>query len=244
MKWIEKIPDSSTVAYILEEVLRLYGQFQNLHQLHLGQKAAGQPDEKLQCFLYHQSDGHFFEVFDKGQEIRQQRHCRTVNGQGQCIYLIWCSVMIASRSAITSSMSGCTRRIRMVFLKKFKRVLTRYRNLQKLKIRHENAFMAACSRRWYRFAASTPVMQIAFSSPRLEMAGFVSLQVCSDINYQRGYVRLSNDYVIEVFQDSLSAAALNMRIFIFLYWIQWAATKLPHSANIFALFYTTLEVYT
>lgn len=67
------------------------------------------------------------------------------------------------------------RRIRMVFWKKWKRVRTRYRNLRKLGISHENALMTAGCRRGYWFAASTPVMQTALSNEKLERAGFVSL---------------------------------------------------------------------
>lgn len=67
------------------------------------------------------------------------------------------------------------RRIRMVFWKKWKRVRTRYRNLRKLGISHDNALMTAWCRRGYWFVASTPVMQTALSNARLERAGFVSL---------------------------------------------------------------------
>ena len=67
------------------------------------------------------------------------------------------------------------RRIRMVFWKKWKRVRTRYRNLRKLGISHENALMTAGCRRGYWFVASTPVMQTALSNAKLEKAGFVSL---------------------------------------------------------------------
>ena len=41
-------------------VHRLYGQFQNLHQLHLGQEAEGQPDGESQDFLQHPSGDYFF----------------------------------------------------------------------------------------------------------------------------------------------------------------------------------------
>lgn len=67
------------------------------------------------------------------------------------------------------------RRIRMVFWKKWKRVRTRYRNLRKLGISHENALMTAWCRRGYWFVARTPVMHTALSNARLERAGFVSL---------------------------------------------------------------------
>ena len=41
-------------------VHRLYGQFQNLHKLHLGQEAEGQSDGESQDFLQHSSGDYFF----------------------------------------------------------------------------------------------------------------------------------------------------------------------------------------
>lgn len=67
------------------------------------------------------------------------------------------------------------RRIRMVFWKKWKRVRTKYRNLRKLGISHDDALMTAWCRRGYWFVARTPVIQTALSNTRLERAGFVSL---------------------------------------------------------------------
>ena len=66
------------------------------------------------------------------------------------------------------------RRIRMVFWKKWKRIRTKYRNLRKLGMSHEKAYMTANSRRGYWFVANTPVMQTALSNTRLERAGFQS----------------------------------------------------------------------
>ena len=67
------------------------------------------------------------------------------------------------------------RRIRMVFWKKWKRVRTRYRNLRKLGITHENAIKLANSRKGYWRIAETPIINQALSNARLERAGFVSL---------------------------------------------------------------------
>lgn len=67
------------------------------------------------------------------------------------------------------------RRIRMVFWKKWKRVRTRYRNLRKLGITHENAMRLANSRKGYWRIAETSIINQALSNARLERAGFVSL---------------------------------------------------------------------
>ena len=64
------------------------------------------------------------------------------------------------------------RRIRMVFWKKWKRVRTRYKNLRKLGISHENAYMTANTRRGYWWVAKTVVINIALSNERLERDGF------------------------------------------------------------------------
>ena len=79
------------------------------------------------------------------------------------------------KSLLKSTDEWMRRRIRMVFWKKWKRVRTRYRNLRKLGISHNNALMTASCRRGYWFAANTFVMKEALSNARLERAGFVSL---------------------------------------------------------------------
>lgn len=79
------------------------------------------------------------------------------------------------KNLLQSTDEWMRRRIRMVFWKKWKRVRTRYRNLRKLGISHDNALMTAWCRRGYWFVASTPVIQTALSNARLERAGFVSL---------------------------------------------------------------------
>lgn len=66
------------------------------------------------------------------------------------------------------------RRIRMVFWKKWKRVRTKYRNLRKLGIDHEGAYMTANSRRGYWFTARTVIICTALSNERLKRAGFQS----------------------------------------------------------------------
>lgn len=64
------------------------------------------------------------------------------------------------------------RRIRMVFWKKWKRVRTRWRNLQKLGIYNRNAGILANSRKGYWRIAASPIMNTALSNQRLERAGF------------------------------------------------------------------------
>lgn len=79
------------------------------------------------------------------------------------------------RKLLKSTDEWMRRRIRMVFWKKWKRVRTKYRNLRKLGVSHDNALMTASCRRGYWFAANTFVMKEALSNTRLERAGFVSL---------------------------------------------------------------------
>ncbi|MBD5560252.1 MAG: hypothetical protein HDQ87_07855 [Clostridia bacterium] len=67
------------------------------------------------------------------------------------------------------------RRIRMVFWKKWKRVRTRYRNLRRLGLSHDEALKLAGSRKGYWHSARTPNMNAALPNRRLEAAGFPSL---------------------------------------------------------------------
>ena len=60
------------------------------------------------------------------------------------------------------------RRIRMVFWKRWKRVKTRYRNLEKLGISHSNAGILANSRKGYWRIAGSPILNTALSNERLE----------------------------------------------------------------------------
>lgn len=64
------------------------------------------------------------------------------------------------------------RRIRMVHWKRWKRVRTRYRNLEKLGVSHSNAGILANSRKGYWRIASSPILHAALSNKRLEKAGF------------------------------------------------------------------------
>lgn len=64
------------------------------------------------------------------------------------------------------------RRIRMVFWKKWKRVRTRYRNLRRLGLSHDEALKLAGSRKGYWRLARTPNMSAALPNKRLEAAGF------------------------------------------------------------------------
>jgi group II intron reverse transcriptase/maturase len=64
------------------------------------------------------------------------------------------------------------KRIRMVFWKRWKRVKTRYRNLEKLGISKSNAGILANSRKGYWRIAGSPILQIALSNQRLEKDGF------------------------------------------------------------------------
>lgn len=67
------------------------------------------------------------------------------------------------------------RRIRMVFWKRWKRVRTKYENLKKLGISHEDALRQANTRKGYWRTSISPVLHRALSNDRLEMNGFVSL---------------------------------------------------------------------
>lgn len=64
------------------------------------------------------------------------------------------------------------RRIRKVFWKRWKRVRTRYRNLEKLGVSHSNAGILANSRKGYWRIANSPTLKTALSNQRLEKDGF------------------------------------------------------------------------
>ncbi len=64
------------------------------------------------------------------------------------------------------------RRIRMVFWKRWKRVKTRYHNLEKLGISHSNAGILANSRKGYWRIARSPILNVALSNERMEKDGF------------------------------------------------------------------------
>ena len=67
------------------------------------------------------------------------------------------------------------RRIRMIILKKWKRVRTKYKNLRQLGISHENALRQANSRKGLWRSAETPVIHQALNNERLERNGFTFL---------------------------------------------------------------------
>ncbi len=64
------------------------------------------------------------------------------------------------------------KRIRMVFWKRWKRVRTRYRNLEKLGISHSNAGILANSRKGYWRIVGSLILNTALSNERLERNGF------------------------------------------------------------------------
>lgn len=64
------------------------------------------------------------------------------------------------------------RRIRMVFWKRWKRVRTRYRNLVKLGISHEDARKLSNTRKGYWRIAESSILETALSNKRLEKDGF------------------------------------------------------------------------
>lgn len=63
------------------------------------------------------------------------------------------------------------RRIRMVFWKRWKRVKTRYHNMEKLGISHSNAGILANSRKGCWRIAGSPILNTALSNERLEKDG-------------------------------------------------------------------------
>lgn len=64
------------------------------------------------------------------------------------------------------------KRIRMVFWKRWKRVRTRYRSLERLGISKSNAGILANSRKGYWRIAGSPILQTALSNQKLEKDGF------------------------------------------------------------------------
>ncbi|WP_312432439.1 group II intron reverse transcriptase/maturase [Lacrimispora sp.] len=64
------------------------------------------------------------------------------------------------------------RRIRMVFWKCWKRVKTRYRNLESLGISKTNAGILANTRKGYWRTASSPILKAALTNQRIEKDGF------------------------------------------------------------------------
>lgn len=84
--------------------------------------------------------------------------------------------LVDMKKLLESTDEWMRRRIRMMFWKKWKRVRTKYRNLWKLGIGHEKAYMTVNSGRGYWFASNPCVMKEALSDARLERAGFFNFK--------------------------------------------------------------------
>ena len=76
------------------------------------------------------------------------------------------------RQLLESTDEWMRRRIRMVFWKKWKRIRTRYKNLRKLGLNHNDAYMTANNRKGYWAVVNTRTVKTALSNQRLEKAGF------------------------------------------------------------------------
>ena len=76
------------------------------------------------------------------------------------------------KQLLTDTDEWMRRRIRMVFWKKWKRGRTRYKNLRKLGLNHNDAYMTANNRMGYWATVNTRTVKIALSNQRLEKAGF------------------------------------------------------------------------
>jgi hypothetical protein len=76
------------------------------------------------------------------------------------------------RNLLASIDEWMRRRIRMVFWKKWKRVHTRFRNLRKLGASEQNAGILANTRKGYWRISSSPILNSALTTQRLEKAGF------------------------------------------------------------------------
>ena len=76
------------------------------------------------------------------------------------------------KQLLTDTDEWMRRRIRMVFWKKWKRGRTRYKNLHKLGLNHNDAYMTANNRMGYWATVNTRTVKIALSNQRLEKAGF------------------------------------------------------------------------
>jgi len=69
-------------------------------------------------------------------------------------------------------------RIRMVTWKRWKKIRTRFKNLKRLGIKEERAWMWANTRKGYWRTAHSPILSIALSNERVERAGYLSLTEC------------------------------------------------------------------
>ncbi|KAF1085659.1 Group II intron-encoded protein LtrA [Sporotomaculum syntrophicum] len=69
-------------------------------------------------------------------------------------------------------------RIRMVTWKRWKKVRTRFKNLKRLGIKEEQAWMWANTRKGYWHTAHSPILLTALHNRRFERAGYLSLMGC------------------------------------------------------------------
>jgi hypothetical protein len=103
-----KIPLTGTATVVrfgTAGIHGLYGQLQDLHQLHLGQEAAGESFGKAGCVLATPIERIIDDdVFDKVQEIRRQRHRRTKTGKSSLFSgLVYCADCGAKMRYCTTS---------------------------------------------------------------------------------------------------------------------------------------------
>ncbi|CAA7599761.1 Reverse transcriptase (RNA-dependent DNA polymerase) [Acididesulfobacillus acetoxydans] len=86
---------------------------------------------------------------------------------------------LADAKALLGKMDEWLRsRIRMVTWKRWKRVRTRYANLQKLGIKKEQAWMWANTRKGYWRVAHSHILTMSLSNKRIERAGYPSFSQC------------------------------------------------------------------
>jgi group II intron reverse transcriptase/maturase len=68
----------------------------------------------------------------------------------------------------------CRRRLRMVIWKQWKRIKTKYQNLQKLGIPKQKSWEHANTRKGYWHTAGSPILSCSITNERLKKAGYVS----------------------------------------------------------------------
>ena len=73
-------------------------------------------------------------------------------------------------------------RIRMVTWKRWKKVRTRFKNLKRMGIKEEQAWMWSNTRKGYWRTAHSPILLIALSNERFKRAGYLSLMECYSAN--------------------------------------------------------------
>jgi hypothetical protein len=86
---------------------------------------------------------------------------------------------LADAKTIIQSLDEWIRsRIRMVTWKQWKKLRTRYGNLIRLRIKEEQAWMWANTRKGYWRTAHSPILSRALSNERFKRAGYLSLMEC------------------------------------------------------------------